>query len=206
MNVATDISMIAEASIAGLKVEPRADALKKWVVIFFAAALFLAGLVIGGTYFSRARYLNVVQAQADEVLQQNENLLAEISQRLAAGQATDFKRIFEIRNFLAHQRSGLPNLTIIYAGKFGDKLALYQASGFYWGDTDKNTFQPAYFECTRNLDCDYLKKFFSGDKVDVLKKSTIRDSQFNIYIPYIGKETRFVLLFDSRNSYGKLGS
>ena len=206
LNVATDISLIAEASIVGLKVEPQAGALRKWTMAFLTAALILVGLVIGGTYFSRARYLNVVHEQAEEVLRENENLLAEISQRLAAGKPADLKRVFEIRDFLAHQRTGLPNLTIIYSGKFGDKLALYQVSGYFWGDTEKNTFQPSYFECTRNLDCDYLKGFFSGDKVDVLKKSTIRNSQFNIYIPYASKESRFVLLFDSRNEYGKVGS
>lgn len=206
LNVATDISMIADASIAGLNIQPRADALKKWVIAFFAAAFVLVALIFGGTYFSRVRYLDVVQDQANEVLKENENLLAEISQRLAAGQAADFNRISDIRNFLANQRSGLPNMTIIYSGKFSNKLALYQVSEFYSGVTERNTYQPVYFECTRKLDCDYLKTFFSGNKVDVLKKSTIRGSQFNIYVPYIGKEARFVLMFGSSNSYGKIGS
>jgi hypothetical protein len=58
----------------------------------------------------------------------------------------------------------------------------------------------------RTLDCDYLKKFFSGEKVDAMQKYTVRDDEFYIYIPYVGKETRFILLFDRRNSYGKLGS
>jgi hypothetical protein len=56
------------------------------------------------------------------------------------------------------------------------------------------------------LDCDYLTKFFSGEKVDILRKYTVRDDQFYIYIPYSGKESRFVLLFNRSNSYGKLGS
>jgi hypothetical protein len=206
LNVATDISMIAEASIAGLKIEPRAGALKKWVWGFGAAALALVLLVLAGTYFSRYRYLDVVQEQANEVLKENDNLLAEISQRLAAGQTADFKRIMEIRNFLLHQRTGLPNMTIIFSGKFGDKLALYEIGNAYWVDPEMKNYQPPYFECRRNFDCDYLKAFFAGEKVDVLKKFTIRGSQFNIYVPYTGKETRFVLMFDSQNSYGKIGS
>ncbi|HKD81775.1 MAG TPA: hypothetical protein VKH81_18930 [Candidatus Angelobacter sp.] len=206
LNVATDISMIAEASIAGLKIGPSTDVPKKWALGFGAAALALVIIILAGTYFSRIRYLDVVQEQANEVLKENDNLLAEISQRLAAGQTADFKRIVEIRNFLTHQRSGLPNMTIIYSSKFSDKLALYEVGGYSWSGVDMNNYQPTYFECTRNLDCDYLKQFFSGGKVDVLKKFTIRGSQFNIYVPYTGKETRFVLMFDSRNSYGKLGS
>jgi hypothetical protein len=206
LNVATDISMIAEASIAGLKLEPRAGALKTWALAFGATALALVVLILAGTYFSRYRYLDVVQDQANEVLKENDNLLAEISQRLASGQTADFKRILEIRNFLVHQRTGLPNITIIFSGRFGDKVALYHIGDFYWVDPETKNYQPPYFECTRNFDCDYLKAFFSGEKVDVLKKFTIRGSQFNIYVPYIGKETRFMLMFDSRNSYGKIGS
>ncbi|HKV93315.1 MAG TPA: hypothetical protein VJW20_12275 [Candidatus Angelobacter sp.] len=207
LNVATNISMTAEAGIAGLKIEPRAGVLKKWALGFGAAALALVVLILAGTYFSRYRYLDVVQEQANEVLKENDNLLAEISQRLASGQPADFKRILEIHNFLMYQRNGLPNMTIIYSAKFGDKQALYYVGGqYYWGGSETDHYQPQYFGCTRNLDCDYLKAFFSGEKVDVLKKFTIRGSQFNIYVPYTGKEARFVLMFDSRNNYGKIGS
>jgi hypothetical protein len=51
-----------------------------------------------------------------------------------------------------------------------------------------------------------LRKFFSGEKIEVLQKYTIRDGQFYIYIPFTGNGARFVLLFDRRNSYGKVGS
>jgi hypothetical protein len=206
LNVAAGISLIAESRIAELKIEPQAGLLQRWTIAFFAAAIILVGIIFGGTYVSKDRYLTVVQAQADEVLKENENLLAEISRLLAAGKPGDFKRIFEIRDFLSHQRSGLPQLTMVYSGKFNDKLTLYEIGGYFYGDVDKQTYTPAYFSCTRNLDCDYLKRFFSGEKVEVLRKYTIRDSQFLIYIPVTGKETRFVLRFDSRNSYGKIGS
>lgn len=201
LNVATNVSLIADAKIAELRLEPRRDLLRKWFVAFFAVGMILVGLIFGGTYLSKERYLGVVHAQADEVLKQNQGLLDEISRLLASGKPEDYKRIFDIRLFLESQRSGLPQLTLIYSGKFADKPAFLSVHGYGAG-----TYTPVYFACTRNLDCDYLTRFFSGEKVDNLQKYTVRDDQFYIYIPYIGKEARFVLLFDRRNSYGKLGS
>jgi hypothetical protein len=205
-NVATNVSLIADAKIANLGLKPRGDLQRKWIGGFFIAVFVLVGLVFGGTYLSKKRYLGVVHAQADEVLKQNQGLLDEVSRLLASGKFEDYKRVFEIRSFLENQRSGLPQLTLIYSGKFGDKTALYSVNGYFSADTERKIYTPAYFACTRNLDCDYLAKFFSGEKVGNLQRYTFRDDQFYIYIPYSGKETRFVLLFDRRNSYGKFGS
>jgi len=206
LNVATNISLIADARIADLGVAPRRELQKKWAAAFFIAAVAVAGLVFGGTYLSKERYLRVVHAQADEVLKQNESLLDETSRLLASGKFEDYKRIYEIRTFLENQRSGLPQLTMIYQGKFTGKPAFYGINGYFRADEEKRIYTPQYFACTANMDCDYLAKFFASEKVDILQKYTFRNDQFYIYIPYSGKETRFVLLFERSNSYGKLGS
>lgn len=203
LNVATNISLIADARIADLGVAPRRELQGKWAAGFFIAALAVVGIVFGGTYLSKERYLGVVHAQADEVLKQNEGLLDETSRLLASGK---FERISEIRSFLESQRSGLPQLTLIYQGKFTGKPAFYGISGYFSGNEEKRAYNPQYFSCTANRDCDYLTKFFAGEKTDILQKYTFRSDQFYIYIPYTGKETRFVLLFERSNSYGKLGS
>jgi hypothetical protein len=206
LNVATNLSLIADVKITELKIEPQRGPLRRWLIGFVVAAVAVAGLVLGGTYLSKERYLGVVRTQADEVLQANKSLLDEISRLLASGQPEDYKRIGEIRNFLQSQRSGLPQLSIVYSGKFGDKLALYRFNDYYYYQQQPRTYEPSYFRCTKNLDCDYLTRFFSGEKVDVLQKYSFRNDQFYIYIPYTGRETRFVLLFESTNSYGKVGS
>ena len=205
LNVAVNISLIADAKIAELKPDSRQGWPRHWLIAYVAAALVLVGVVFGGTYFSKARYLNVVQGQADEVLRNNKNLLDETGQLLASGKKQDYRRLVEIRGFLEHQRSDLPNLTLIYSGNFADKLALYQLNS-YVPDDEKSAYAPLYFACTQHLDCDYLKKFFSGEKVDVLREYTVRNDQFYIYIPVTGSGSRFVLLFDRTNHYGKLGS
>jgi hypothetical protein len=206
LNVATNVSLIADAKVAELRIEPRRGRLRKWFVAFFVVAIVLVGLVFGGTYLSKERYLGVIRTQAGEVLNENNGLLEEVSRLLASGKPEDYKRIFEIRTFLENQRSGLPQLTLIYSGRFGDKVAFYRVNEYFPGDVEKGVYTPVYFACTRSMDCDYLARFFSGNKVDMLQKYTVRDDQFYIYIPYIGKQARFVLLFDRRNSYGKLGS
>jgi hypothetical protein len=205
LNVATNVSLIADAKISERKIDPHRGVLRKWSVAFFLVATALVCFIFVGTHLSKERYLGVVRAQADEVLKANNGLLEEISRLLASGKREDYKRIRDIRTFLQNQRSGLPQLTIIYSGKFEDKLAFYRVEYFDW-NREKSVYTPTYFPCTQNLDCDYLTRFFSGEKVDVFQKYTVRDDQFYIYIPFAGREARFVLLFDRRNSYGKVGS
>ena len=206
LNVATNIGMIADSKLVELKIEPRPGRLKKWYAGFAATAVLVVGIIFGGTYLSKERYLGVVRSQADEVLQDNKNLLDEISHLLASNKPEDYKRIHEIKSFLANQRSDLPALSVIYAGKFNDKPAFFTVPNYFPSNDSKLTYNPDYFRCTQNLDCAYLKTFFSGGNTNVLQKYTIRDDEFYIYIPVSGKEARYVLLFYRRNSYGKLGS
>ena len=164
-------------------------------------------LIFAGTYLSKERFLRVVHAQADEVLSANQPLLNEISQLLASGKPVDYERISEIRSYLQNQRQDLPELTIIYSGNFTGQPALYQTPTYFpHDDKGKVEYNPVYFRCAKNLDCDYFAKFFAGEKVEAFQKYTLRDNQFYIYIPFTGKESRFVLLFERTNSYGKIGS
>jgi hypothetical protein len=206
LNVATNVSLIADAKIAELRVEPKQGLTKKWLLAFFVPAFILVGLVFVGSFLSKEKYLGIVHGQAEEVVAKNQDVLAEVSRLLASGKVQDYKRIYEIRDFLATQRSGLPELTLIYSGKFADKLAFYKVGDYFPGDVEKGTYTPVYFACTKNLDCDYLTKFFSGENVGTLEKYTVRDDEFYIYVPVTEKEARFVLLFERRNSYGKVGS
>ncbi|WP_428564936.1 MAG: hypothetical protein ACP59X_03115 [Solidesulfovibrio sp. DCME] len=223
-NVATSINLIAEAKIAeldkdapsnrladdGTSAQARASAhrrsLKKWGLVFLATAFLLVGIIFAGTYVSKQRYLAVVRSQANEVLQQNGDLLEKAGALLTSDKPADFKELYNIRTFLEQQRRDLPRLTIIYAGKFDNKLALYEIGGSFQGNLEKNTYSPQYFKCTKGLDCEYLKRFFSGENVDSLQHFTFRDDQFYIYIPHTGNGSRFVLLFSRQNSYGKFGS
>ena len=116
LNVATNVSLIADTKIAELKIEQRHGVPKKWLLAFGLAAVALAGIVLGGTYLSKEKYLVVVHAQAEEVLSTNKNFLEEISQLLASGKYEDYRKVAEICAFLQNQRSGLPQLTLVYSG------------------------------------------------------------------------------------------
>ncbi len=106
----------------------------------------------------------------------------------------------------AHMRELIADMSVNDPEEYAGQMAFYRVNEYFPGDVEKGVYTPVYFPCTRSMDCDYLTRFFSGNKVDMLQKYTVRDDQFYIYIPYIGKQARFVLLFDRRNSYGKLGS
>jgi amino acid transporter len=205
LNVATNVSLIADARISEMKIEPHPGVLRKWSVVFVVAAVALVALIFAGTYLSKEKYLSVVRRQADEVLRNNKDLLDEVSRLLASHKPEDYKRIAEIRSFLQNQRSGLPQLTVIYSAPFEGKPAFYKVDYYDWNQKSE-VYIPTYFQCTQNLDCEYLSQFFAGQNSGVFQKYTVRDDQFYIYIPFVGKESRFVLLFDRRNSYGKVGS
>jgi hypothetical protein len=55
LNVATNISLIADARTADLDVAPRRELQRKWAAAFFIAAVAVVGLVFGGTYLSNPR-------------------------------------------------------------------------------------------------------------------------------------------------------
>ncbi|HUJ40595.1 MAG TPA: hypothetical protein VLW54_08620 [Candidatus Acidoferrales bacterium] len=206
LNVAINISMIADARMRELQIHSSSGVVRKWLTGCAAIAALLVGVVAGGTYLSKEEALRAVRTQADQVLKQNENLLEEISQRLASGKPGDYKRVNEIRNFLQARRGGLPRLTLIYSARFGDKLAFYKVNEYFAPNYENEEYTPTYFPCMQNIDCDYLTRFFSGESVEVLKKYTFRDDEFYIYIPYVGKGSRYVLQFTRQSEYGKIGS
>jgi hypothetical protein len=206
LNVATNISLIADARIAELQAEPRPGVLKKWVVMFACTAAVLVGFVFLGTYLSKERYLQVVGQQVNEIVQDNRPSFEEVGHLLVSGKPEDFKRLDEIHNYLATRRPDLSQLTILYSGKVGDKVVYYRTAGDYYYNPQVRSDPRVYYTCMPKLDCDYLKKFFAGEKVDILRKYTMRDDRFYFYVPVTTGDSRFVLLFERWNSYGKIGS
>jgi hypothetical protein len=206
LNIAANISLIADSKIAALNIEAKPRLIRRWILGFMIIAVITAGFIFTGTYLSKKRFISVVHSQADEVLKENNPLLEEISRLLVSGKVADYKRIQEITRFLENQRSNLPNITLIYSGKFADKTAFYTVHDYFPVEEKNAVYQPPYFTCTANRDCDYLKQFFSGENADVLREYSFRSDQFYIYVPYIGKESRFVICFSRENRYGKIGS
>lgn len=205
LNVATNISLIADVQTKELVIESGRSSLRKWFWGFTVAAVVLVGLILGGTYVSKERYVKVVREQANEVLQNNRPSLDEISQLLANGTPEDLRKVAKIGRYLGGQRADLPQLSIVFSGKFGEKPALYYVSEFS-GYEEPTTYVPPYFACMPNQDCEYTRRFFSGENVDVLEKYHFRGDEFYIYVPFVGKEVRYILLFQRQNSYGKIGS
>lgn len=205
LNVATNISIIADSKIANPDLVPQSEIFMRWIPGFVAAAAVIVTAIFASTKLSRHKYLLTVRQSAEQVVRENEDLLEQISQKLASGQPEDYKSAWNIREFLGKQRAGLPELKVVYCGKFQDKLAFYLLeSSIHWHLRDPDSFTSQYYACTPNVDCEYLNQFFSGGTSEILQRNTGED--FSIYVPFIGKEARFVLLFSHKNRYGKIGS
>jgi len=160
LNVATNISLIADAKVAELKLQPRPELQRKWILLFAAASMVAIAVVLLGTYFSKERYLGIVRRQAEEVAGQNKGSLDEIGRLLSSASPEDFKRIEEIRRFLIARHADLPSLGIIFPGKFGDKTVFYQTNPYPYYDSGTKSADKAYYPCMKNIDCDYLETIF----------------------------------------------
>ncbi len=207
LNVATNISLIADAKIAELKLESNPRLIKKYVIGLCLAVMGIVAFIFVGTSLSQQNELNNVRAKADEVLKENDKSITDIAAALASGQSDDYTRISQICRFLQERRRGLPRVSVIYSGKFEDKPALFQIQSGHRSIVNPEKYDPEYFSCTQDFDCDYLNSFFAGKNVAVMQKFSKEDQNaFCIYIPIVRKDTRFILTFDRRNYYPNYGS
>ena len=202
VNVATNMSIIADAKIKDMKLQPESRRIRKWIGMFLAIVVVLVTLIFTSTFYSKEKYMGIVRSQSEKVTQENTAQLEQISTLLASNDVEDFKKINEIKEFLERQKKELPYLTIIYSRDVIGKPALYQTQDYY-SDT---TLDHAYYSCSGSVDCDYLANFFAGKPTQKMEKYKMNDDKFSIYIPYIGKNNRFIMLFQKYNQYGKLGS
>lgn len=212
LNVAINISLIADAKIAELPSSiSQASLPRKWIVYLAGTAIGITAILIGSSYYSKTQYMELVRVQAEEILQDNNALLEKIAAKLQAGsEKKHYAEIYETIRFLQNQRDSLPNITLIYTGTFSGKPAYYQLAGSR-GFSDSEAKQDEnyihqYYSCDQEKDCDYIKNFFAGGKAEPLQHFSFRSDEFAIYLPYIINEKRFILSFARWNRYGKFGS
>lgn len=212
LNVAINISIIADARISELpSTNSQASIPKKWIIYTLAAALLVTTFLVGSSYFSKKTYMSLVRSQAEDILQHNSSLLDQIATKLAAnGDARDYKEISDILKFLQSQRANLPNITLLYSGTFASKTTYYQLTGDgrYSLEAPKpgDSYAHVYFSCKPEIDCEYIQNFFSGNNAEPMEHFSFRSDEFTIYLPYVINGKRFILLFARWNRYGKLGS
>ena len=63
-------------------------------------------------------------------------------------------------------------------------------------------YQPVFYTHLEKVDCDYLNRFFRGENIAAIQETTLREDRY--YIEILTNSSRYVLLFESWNSYGKI--
>lgn len=212
LNVATNLSLIADAKIAELKIKSDKGQLVRWFYIFLGICVALTVLIGGSAYLSKQSYLSGVLSQANEIVAANGEMIKKIGLLLEAAEPNNkehYEKAAGIVNFLSSQRKDLPYLTLIFDSPFEGKRGLYKISenDVCFGDRcEKGKFEKRYYRCEVDIDCAYLKSFFEGQETSIMQKLTIDDDQFYIYVPFVMENNRrFVLLFNKHNRYGSLG-
>ncbi len=205
LNVAANLSLLAEAKILEQRVDASRHGLRPWFIGVALATFSGIAVVAGGARLSERKFLAVVRGQAEEILSENDDAVVKIGVALKAKRLEALSDMPDLIHFLESRRRDLPDLELIYAGEFQGKRALRVIRKYNWNGPQAQKAPPPYFECDRSVDCDYLSRFFDGQKSDVLEKISDRDS-YRIYFPEERDGMRFVLLFGRTQSYGKLGS
>lgn len=206
LNLATNISIIADARFATNNIAPPTEILLKWIPGFFAFAGAIVGAIFVSTRIARLKKLQTLRNSIDQMLEQNEDMLEKISGKLASGERQDMQQVCDIREYIKNQRADFPDLTIIFPGTFERRVTFHYLDKYTHISEEKDAqkFTAKYFACTPNYDCEFLNSFFSGEPAETLQHGS--DNDFKIYVPIKGKETRFVLLFSQRDTFGKIGS
>jgi len=204
LNIAINVSLIAETKVAQSNSSEAKSKIKFWLYIIGGITAATMIVILAGTVLSEKKYLSIVHQQANEVLNNNDDLLSKIG-TLLSNDTKNMPAIADINKFLANQRADLPQLTLIYSGNFEGKMALYEL-GTYFSENDKGIALRTYYQCSKSIDCDYLKSFFSGNSAEILQRNTRRNDMFWIYFPFERGGSKFVFMFKKHQNYGKIGS
>lgn len=203
LSVAANLSILADVRLASTGVAPpRFPAM--WLLILGVVSIIIAAGIGASTYYSKQRYLTVVLGQALEVATENSDIIEDIARLSAKTDLESYTQIAKKVQYLKSQREGLPDLQIIFQSQRGGKLSLRRAGDYNY--SSQTAFEPPYYACRKEVDCDYLKAFFDGKNVKSKSDYTLKDDMFYVYLPVVTSAGRIVLLFDKQNHYGKVGS
>jgi hypothetical protein len=205
LNVAANLGRIADSRIPD-EMSQAGNPLKNWFIGIATAAGLALALVFVGTYFSEQKFLRVMRSQADDVIGKNPELIEKIANHLEKNSSQEYWEVAKILKFLASQRRDLPHITLIYVSQFEGKPARYGIESYIWQEKESKDYQPPYYQCAQDLDCEYLESFFNGKSNRVLEKLQRKDDSFDIFFPFEKHGIRFVLRFDRTQRYGKIGS
>jgi hypothetical protein len=202
LNIAANLSLISEKG-SSVNEHEKSGGLRYWALGTAAATGLAIVLVISGHLYSKQRLLQITRAQAESIVSENSAILEKMGLNLKLGDASSKSSVVQAIKFLEGQRKDLPSVTLIYPGKFEDKLAYIKFVGWR---TFENNAADEYYECTQNVDCEFFKKAFTSDTIETMEAFNQEGSSYDIYIPVRTSTMQFVLKFSKVQRYGKLGS
>lgn len=209
LNVATNISLIADAKISEVKsANQNTKSAHKWFIGFAAFCILVGTFVVLSSIWSEKRQLEVVTTTAADVVEQNKEVITSIAGILAQKDNKHFLEISPKLNFIEKQRAGLPDLRLLYQGNFEGRPATYEIESYnyYSGPKKDEVYNPKYYSCEKGTDCEYLNDFFAGRINNKLKNYQRHKDEYSVYIPVVEGKARFILLFKKYERYGKVGS
>ncbi len=211
LNIAANLSLIAsvkaqETALPAMK-EGKSQ-FGKWVGFTLTLAGIGCAVTIGGTIASKAKFSGIVREQTASIVKEQAALLDQIGTYMEGGKVSDYKEITRILSFLQKQKNNLPSATVIFADDFKGKTAYYEISNYYGYSSDekRDPFKENYFTCETSSSCKWMDDFFTGKAVETLYESGFTGNEFRVYYPVASGKQKYILQFQRRQNYGKIGS
>ncbi len=205
LNIAANLSLIA-----GVKLEEHRAAnpysghisqMKRWVV--FCSGLVVAGLIItiGGTVYSKYRYQKLFTEQAQAIEKDNQAVFANIARRIGNGRDVNRQDLATAMKVLESQQKSINSVTVIWSSMIMEKRVLQKQDDYFYKDRSED-----FFVCDSAELCAWTNDFFEGKDHKAIRDFSFIDGIYNVYLPVVEGGKRFILLLNSRQNYGKIGS
>lgn len=175
---------------------------RKKIVLAFASIVFFISLVLfGGDYLSRRQVRQKLLDESNDIINRYKSSIASITGSLRSHRESEIPNILK---FLSNLKEEFPTVILVTTGSYHGEIAYLEITPWTApGNFNKPYYDYSFYKCNRD-DCSYLDKVFA----DGFSEHHLwnRDDEYKLYVPFISKDVKFVLIFSKYDRYGKIGS
>ncbi len=201
LNISINISIIADSksyTIPGVKSQTG----RYLLFGFLGVVLFVTGALFAGDYYSRKILKSNLYQECKDLIDRNNKILNDLS--IDIKEKSKVFEIPKILGFLENQKKEFPTVTLILPVEYKDQLTFIKINS--WSDSvnlAKDYYNLSVYPCEK-FDCDYLTQIFTTSDTTYLLWTS--KNNYRLYFPIKKNDTKFILLFDKTERYGRAGS
>lgn len=201
LNISLNISIIADSKVFEMQPGAKTVINKKYILIFIGIIACLVIVLFAGDFITRYYEKSKLIRQADELTIRYDQSIKSIPSALR--DTNIIEKIPETLKLLSNQSSSYNSVQIILSDTYDGQLTFISIDPH---DSEKKLkekyFGNSFYKC--DDDCSYLKEYFSGNTNESFFWT--ENSEYKYYKPFEIDGIKFILLFEEREQFGRIGS